>query len=49
MSTSKTAADETSKELIYKKLRRSILMGHREGDTRLDVNSIAEEYSTSAL
>jgi DNA-binding GntR family transcriptional regulator len=39
--------DETSKSLIYKKLRRSIIMGHRESGTRLNVEEIADEYNTS--
>jgi DNA-binding GntR family transcriptional regulator len=39
--------DETSKSLIYKKLRRSIIMGARESGERLNVEEIAEEYSTS--
>jgi len=39
--------EATSKSLIYRKLRRSIIMGHRESGERLNVESIAEEYSTS--
>lgn len=39
--------DETSKSLIYKKLRRSIIMGHREPGERLNVEEIADEYNTS--
>jgi DNA-binding GntR family transcriptional regulator len=39
--------DETSKSLIYKKLRRSIIMGNRESGERLNVDAIAEEYNTS--
>jgi DNA-binding GntR family transcriptional regulator len=42
-----TQMDETSKSLIYKKLRRSIIMGHRDSGARLNVNKIADEYSTS--
>lgn len=41
------APDETSKELVYKKLRRSILMGHRLSGSRLDVTGIANEYNIS--
>ena len=40
-------ADETSKSLIYKRLRRSIIMGNRESGERLNVEEIAEEYNTS--
>ena len=39
--------DETSKSLIYKKLRRSIIMRTRESGERLNVEAIAEEYNTS--
>jgi DNA-binding GntR family transcriptional regulator len=39
--------EETSKSLIYKKLRRSIIMGHRESGERLNVETIAQEYNTS--
>lgn len=39
--------DETSKSLIYKKLRRSIIMGRRDSGARLNVNAIADEYNTS--
>jgi DNA-binding GntR family transcriptional regulator len=39
--------DETSKSLIYKKLRRSIIMGTRESGERLNVEAIADEYNTS--
>lgn len=39
--------DETTKSLIYKKLRRSIIMGSRESGERLNVEAIAEEYNTS--
>lgn len=39
--------DETSKSLIYKKLRRSIIMGNRESGERLNVEEIAKEYNTS--
>ncbi|MFZ5909184.1 MAG: GntR family transcriptional regulator [Chloroflexota bacterium] len=39
--------DETSKSLIYKQLRRSIIMGHREAGERLNIDSLAEEYNTS--
>lgn len=39
--------EETSKILIYKKLRRSVIMGHRESGERLNVEAIAQEYNTS--
>ena len=39
--------DETSKSLIYKKLRRSIIMGTRESGERLNVEALADEYNTS--
>jgi len=39
--------DETSKSLIYKKLRRSIIMGHRDSGTRLNVDELSNEYNTS--
>jgi DNA-binding GntR family transcriptional regulator len=40
-------ADETSKSLIYKKIRRSIIMGHRKAGERLNIEAIAEECNTS--
>ena len=39
--------DETNKSLIYKKLRRSIIMGHRNSGTRLNIDELANEYNTS--
>lgn len=39
--------DETTKSLIYKKLRRSIIMGTRSSGERLNVEEIAEEYNSS--
>lgn len=39
--------DETTKSLIYKKLRRSIIMGNRDSGERLNVEAIADEYNTS--
>jgi len=42
-------ADKTSKSLIYKKMRRSIIMGHRESAERLNVEAIAQEYNTSVM
>jgi DNA-binding GntR family transcriptional regulator len=41
------AMEATSKSLIYKKLRRSIIMGHRGSGERLNVEDIAAEYNTS--
>lgn len=40
-------ADFTSKERIYKELRRSIITGHLEPDARLDVQELAERYGSS--
>lgn len=39
--------DETNKSLIYKKLRRSIILGYREPSERLNIDAIAEEYNIS--
>lgn len=39
--------DKTSKSLIYKKLRRAIIMGHSKSGERLSVEAIAREYTTS--
>ncbi len=39
--------DATSKSLIYKQLRRSIIMGRREAGERLNIDALAEEYNTS--
>jgi len=40
-------SDETTKSFIYKKLRRSIIMGHRGPGERLNVEAIAKDYNTS--
>jgi DNA-binding GntR family transcriptional regulator len=40
-------SDKTSKSVIYRKLRRSIIMGNRESGERLNPEALAEEYSTS--
>jgi DNA-binding GntR family transcriptional regulator len=37
----------TSKSLIYKKMRRSIIMGQRESAERLNIEELAQEYNTS--
>lgn len=42
-----TQVDETTKSLIYKRLRRSVIMGTRGSGERLNVEEIADEYSTS--
>jgi len=42
-------AEKTSKSMIYKKMRRSIIMGHRQSAERLNVESIAQEYNTSVM
>jgi DNA-binding GntR family transcriptional regulator len=39
--------DCTSKSLIYKKMRRSIIMGQRESAERLNIEELAQEYNTS--
>ncbi len=44
---SQTQVEETSKTLIYKKIRRSIIMGLRTSGERLNVDAIAQEYNTS--
>lgn len=41
------APDETTKSMIYRKLRRSIIMGSRASGERLNVDEIAEEYNSS--
>jgi DNA-binding GntR family transcriptional regulator len=46
---SQGSVDKTSKSLIYKKMRRSIIMGHRESAERLNVEAIAQEYNTSVM
>lgn len=38
---------DTSKNLIYKDLRRSISVGHREPGERLDLEALATSYGTS--
>lgn len=40
-------SEETSKILIHKKIRRSIIMGHSVSGTRLNVEAITKEYNTS--
>jgi DNA-binding GntR family transcriptional regulator len=37
----------TSKNLIYKELRRSIILGHRTSGERLDLEALARSYGTS--
>jgi DNA-binding GntR family transcriptional regulator len=44
---SDTLAQDTTKNLIYKKIRRSIIMGNRQSGERLNPEAIAEEYNTS--
>jgi DNA-binding GntR family transcriptional regulator len=39
--------DNTSKERIYKELRRAIIMGHLGPDVRLSVQELAEKYGSS--
>lgn len=38
---------DTSKALIYKELRRSIIVGHREPGERLDLDALTKSYGTS--
>lgn len=38
---------ETTKLKIYKEIRRTIIMGHREPGERLDIEEIARQYNTS--
>lgn len=38
---------DTTKNLIYKKIRRSIIMGNRQSGERLNPEAIAQEYNTS--
>jgi DNA-binding GntR family transcriptional regulator len=38
---------DTSKNLIYKEMRRSIIMGHREPGERLDLETLSSSYGTS--
>lgn len=37
----------TSKSLIYKEIRRSIIVGHRKPGERLDLEALAKSYGTS--
>jgi DNA-binding GntR family transcriptional regulator len=39
--------DDTSKKRIYTKLRRSIILGHRQPGERLNVDALARSYGTS--
>ncbi len=39
--------DQTSKNVIFVEIRRSIIMGHRESNERFDVEAIAQQYNTS--
>ena len=38
---------DTSKHLIYKEIRRSIIMGHRNPGERLDLEALTKSYGTS--
>lgn len=42
-----TQAGETSKSVIYKQLRRAIIMGHLRPGLKLDVDELARKYGTS--
>jgi len=39
--------DETSKARIHRELRRSIIMGHRKPNERLDIQELARSYGSS--
>jgi DNA-binding GntR family transcriptional regulator len=39
--------DETSKSKIYKELRRTIIMGRRQSNERLDIQDLAKTYGSS--
>ena len=39
--------DDTSKNIIYKELRRSIITGHRHPGERFNVEALAAQYNTS--
>lgn len=41
------APGNTSKDLIYKDIRRSIIMGHRTPGERLDLDALKQSYGTS--
>jgi DNA-binding GntR family transcriptional regulator len=47
MSPKNSSIDETAKWLVYKKLRRSIILGHCQAGSRFDVASMAKEYNIS--
>jgi len=38
---------DTSKDLIYEEVRRSIIMGHRKPGERLDLDALSKSYGTS--
>ncbi len=42
-----SGSDNTSKERIYKELRRAIIMGHLDPEARLAVQELAEKYGSS--
>ena len=39
--------DQTSKNIIFVELRRSIIMGHHQPNDRFDVEALAQQYNTS--
>ena len=43
----RSKSGNTSKNLIYKELRRSIIMGHRKPGERLDLEALARSHGTS--
>ena len=47
MPNAKSGTDETSKRLIYREVRRSIIMGRCRPGERLDLHGLGREYGTS--
>jgi DNA-binding GntR family transcriptional regulator len=47
MNNQNSSSDETAKRLVYKKLRRSILLGRCQAGARFDVTKIAKENNIS--
>ena len=44
---SRSQSGDTSKDLIYREIRRSIVMGHRKPGERLDLDVLSKRYGTS--
>jgi DNA-binding GntR family transcriptional regulator len=43
----RSKAGDTSKNLIFREVRRSIIMGHRKPGERLDLDALSKSYGTS--